>query len=163
MQEREKFNIVKASMAAEGMLFYPVSNEGIVTGASRNAYAAEIAMPVDASVMAMADGVVIATYFDPQSKGYAIIMQHDNGFVSRYSALRTLMVKQSESVPGGKVIALSPLPPAGKSSQIKVEIWHNGIHVKPYEFISSHRRLSAMEKESSSDGSLSSSLSNQNL
>lgn len=148
MQDREKFNIVKASIASEGMLFYPISEDGIVTSASRNAYAVRMVLPANSAVAALADGVVLASYYDPPGKGYSIIMQHDNGFVSRYSSLRSPLVKQSESVAGGKIIALSPLSPAGKASEITVELWHDGIHIKPYEFISRHHRRPNLEPES---------------
>ena len=144
MQEREKFNIsVVASMAAEGMLFYPVSDEGVPALESRDSYASRIILPTSASVMAIADGSVLACYYDQKSKGYALLMQHDNGFVSRYSGLGTPVVGQSDIVSGGQIISLSPKPRNAQPIEITVELWHNGTPVKPYDFIVSGKRRPA--------------------
>ena len=142
MQEREKFNVkVKASMAAEGMLFYPVSNDGVVTMASRSAFAVHVSTPPEEPVMALADGSVLASFYDASSHGYSLILQHDNGFVSRYSALETPFVAQGDNITGGEVIASPPKSRRGKGSEFVVELWHNGMALRPYEYISTHKAL----------------------
>lgn len=136
MQEREKFNIsVVASMAAEGMLFFPASDEGVPALESRESYISRISLPSGASVMAIADGSVLAQYYDYKSRGYSILMQHENGFVSRYSGLGNPLVGQGDIVSGGEVICLAPRPAAGKPIEISVELWHNGSPVKPYDYL----------------------------
>lgn len=140
MQEREKFNVsVRASMAAEDMLLFPVSDEGIVATDSRESYAARVILTERASIMSIADGSVIAAYFDQRTRRYVVMVQHDNGFVSRISGLPSLLVGESDAILGGEILCA---PPAAKSSQpaeVVVELWHNGIPVKPYDFIVGHR------------------------
>lgn len=136
MQEREKFNIsILAPMAAEGMLFYPVADTGVVTQDSRDSYSTKIAIAKGTEIMALADGVALAVYGDPFHGGYSIILQHPNGFVSRYSGLGTPLVGQSDMVAGGGIIALAPNTPASKSQYINVEMWHNGNPLVPYRYV----------------------------
>lgn len=136
MQEREKFNIsVLASIASEGMLLYPVSNDGIISDASKNAFDAEIILPDKSSVMAIADGVVIDAFYDSRKRCNTILMQHDNGFVSRLSGLGTLFISKSDVVNGGEIISDSPAKKAGMPQTVTLSLWHNGTPVKPYGFM----------------------------
>ncbi|MDE6272089.1 MAG: M23 family metallopeptidase [Muribaculaceae bacterium] len=140
MQEREKFNIeVIASMAADGMLMYPVCDEGVASKDSRDSFTVKISVPYNASLMAIADGVVIAAYYEPAIRAYVLLTQHDNGFVSRISGIGTPMVGQGDKVNGGEIISSSPTPKSGKPSVIDISLWHNGTPVKPYEYIIGHR------------------------
>lgn len=149
MQEREKFNIgVIASMAAEGMLMYPVCDEGVATKDSRDSYTVRINVPNNASLMSIADGVVIAAYYEPLIRSYVLLTQHDNGFISRISGAGNLMVGQGDKVNGGEIISAAPAPKAGKPSMVDISLWHNGTPVKPYEYIIGHR----YRIPSSSDG-----------
>ena len=146
MQEREKFNIsVVAPMAAEGMLFYPVSDEGIVTHLSRNARQARVSLPAGASVMSVADGVVIASYAGVTPRSHTLIVQHDNGFVSRYSGLGSPLVGEGEFVLGGQVLCQSPSAPSGRPIEIVVELWHNTVPLIPYDYISSHHSYTSLQ------------------
>lgn len=139
MQEREKFNIsVQASLAAEGMLFYPVSEDGVQSAASRDSYKAVILLPANTSVMAMADGVVIAVFFDKEMGGYSLILQHDNGFTSRYSGLGTPLVGQGDIVEGGEMLSLSRTQSVKRAAEVIIELWHNGVPLKPFNYIN-HR------------------------
>lgn len=136
MQEREKFNIsVLSKMAAEGMLLFPVSDEGVVTTDSRDTYKIRMIIPDHATIMAVADGVVLAEYFDQSFGRNVIIVQHDNGFVSKISGLGSLYVGQSDQVNGGEVISAAPHLRNKSTSEICVELWHNGLPVKPYDYI----------------------------
>ncbi len=142
MQEREKFNIsVLASIASEGMLLYPVSNDGVISEASKNKFDAEIIMPDRSPVMAMADGVVIDAFYDSNRKSNTVLMQHDNGFVSRLSGLGTLLVSKSDIIPGGGIIADSKPRKAQSPSPVTLSLWHNGTPVKPYGFIRGNNYL----------------------
>lgn len=147
MQEREKFNIsVIASMAAEGMLFYPATEEGIIAEDSRDSRQARIILPDGASVMAVADGVVIASYFEAADGGYSIILQHDNGFVSIYSSLGTPLVGESERVAGGQILALPPSPKKGRPSEIFVSLWHDSASLIPSEYITVPHSLTSFQQ-----------------
>lgn len=139
MQEREKFNIsVIAPLAAEGMLFYPVSRDGIMTSESRESVRLLIATPENSSIDALADGSVVAVYGRPGGEGLSIVMQHPNGFVSRYSGLGQTLTAQGDIVNGGQAIALTPLQRQGSPALVGIEIWHNGNPLIPYNYIGTH-------------------------
>lgn len=146
MQEREKFNIsVVAPMAAEGMLFYPVTDEGIVSNASRDSRQAHVILPAGASIMAVADGIVIACFTESGVGRYTLLLQHDNGFVSRYSHLGSPLVEESETILGGQVLSLPPGGKAGQANDVIIELWHNGIPLKPYDYISSPHSYTSLQ------------------
>lgn len=157
MQEREKFNIsVIASVAAEGMLMYPVSDEGTVTNDSRDSYEVRIVLPERASVMAIADGAVIGTYYDSKNRSYVVLTQHDNGFVSRISGLGRLLVGINDPVTGGEIIAEAPAYKSSRPAMAGISLWHNGTPVKPYEYILGNRnRIPAAGENGKSSGKIS--------
>lgn len=131
MQEREKFNIsVLAPLAAESMLFYPVSTEGVPTAATRHARRASVVMARGAAVNAIADGTVLSVVRTPQ--GASVIMQHPKGFISRISGIANILVGEGEKVAGGQSIG------SAGASYLSVELWHNGEALAPFDFISPH-------------------------
>ncbi len=137
MQEREKFNIaIVAPIAAEGMLFYSISEDAVVTAETRDTELAHVILPGHSPVMAMADGVIIDISGSPASGGYNIILQHNNGFVSKYSGLGSLVTGAGDPVTGGQVVGLSANHGAQKPSYIGVRMWHNGNPLIPYKYIS---------------------------
>lgn len=147
MQEREKFNIsVVAPMAAEGMLFYPVTEEGVFAADSRDSRRAGIILPDGASVMAAADGIVIAAYYDPVAASHSLLIQHDNGFVSRYSSLGSLLVGEGETVTGGQALSLPPNPRGGRPAQVWIQLWHDAVPLRPYDYVSSPSVHSTLQK-----------------
>lgn len=154
MQQSEKFNIsVQSTMAAEGMLFYPVSEDGVQTAGSKDAYKAVMILPVNTSVMAMADAVVIASYLSNgrnATDGYTLILQHDNGFVSRYKGLGSPLVGEADFVAGGEILSLARPSKSRTPAPVEIEIWHNGLPLKPFNYINSHRHLNPSALPSSS-------------
>lgn len=137
MQEREKFNIaIVAPIAAEGMLFYSIADDVVVTAETRDTEIAHVLLPGQSPVMAMADGVIIDVSGTPASGGYNIILQHNNGFVSKYSGLGTLVSGAGDLVTGGQIVGLSANHGANKPSYIGVRMWHNGNPLIPYKYIS---------------------------
>lgn len=131
MQEREKFNItVLAPLAAESMLFYPVSTEGIPTAATRHSQRASVVLARGAAVNAIADGTVLSLV--RTAHGTAILIQHPKGFISRISGIANPLVGEGEKIVGGQAIA------SAGTSNVGVELWHNGEPLVPFDFISPH-------------------------
>lgn len=134
MREREKYNIgIVAPLAAEAMMFYPVSDEGIVTNASRHSQVARIVVARGGVIGAIADGSVLDVGFSP-SEGYTMVLQHPKGFVSRYSGLGSPLAGAGDFVNAGQALALSSdatAPPV-----ISLQLWHNGDRLIPYDYIS---------------------------
>lgn len=150
MQNHVAFNISRrASIAAEDMMLYPVSPDGIVAQESLDSYSAHVLLPGNASVLAIADGRVLASYYDVKSKKYVIIAQHDRGFVSKISGLPIPFVGNGDELSGGEAIAV--MTPAGNNPvEISVELWFDGVPVKPYDYIAGRRYLRSPSSKSSS-------------
>lgn len=150
MQQKEKFNIsVQSTLAAEGMLFYPVSDVGIQSADSRDKLKAVIVLPDRSPVMALADGVVIAEIRDLRDNKNSLIIQHENGFISRYSGLGSMLIGEGDLVSGGEILAFSPVAVSSRPTSVTVQIWHSGQALKPFEYINSHRQLPASRTISS--------------
>lgn len=136
MREREKYNVsVLASLASEGMLFYPVCETGTVTPDSRDALKARVILPSSEGIMAVADCSIVAVYGSPLEGDYSVVMLHPNGFMTRYSGLGSMLAGQGDVVVGGQVIALSRPASAHSPSLMEIEMWHNGSPVTPYKYI----------------------------
>lgn len=136
MEERERFNIsVLAPLAADGMMFSPVSDSGIFTSSSRSEEKGIVMLAPDDAVKCDADGSVLAAYYSASDGGNVVIIQHAKGFVTRLSRLGTMMVSSGETVLAGQVLALNPRPDAKGRRFVEVMMWHNGLPLIPYEYI----------------------------
>lgn len=136
MEEQEKFNIsVLAPLAADGITFYAPSDTGIFSSDSKDSETSEILLPSDASVLSIADGTILASFYSRAEKGYVIVIQHPRGFASRYSHLGRPFVVMGEDVEAGQIIADSPSPDRAGKRYIYIRMWHNGLPVIPYNFI----------------------------
>ena len=136
MEERERFNIsVLAPLEADGMMFAPVSDQGVFTSASRASEKGEVLMPQGAPVCAIADGTVLAAYYSPAAHGYVTILLHARGFASSYSRLGSLMVSPGDIVNAGQAISLPPAPTATGKRTVEIMMWHNGMPVIPFSYV----------------------------
>ena len=136
MEQREKYNLsILAPLAAEGMLFNPPSDECVFTAATRKSTAAEIIIPSDSPVGAIADGMVLDTFFSPSDGGNVIIIQHGNGFASRISRLGNMLVSRGDYVQAGQIIAFPQSGHGRDGSRLMIEIWRNSDPLIPFELI----------------------------
>lgn len=136
MEERERFNIsVLAPLAADGMMFSPVSDAGIFTSSSRSEEKGVVILPPDEPVKCDADGSVLAAYYSASEGGHVVIIQHAKGFVTRMARLGSPMVSSGETVLAGQVLAMQPQPDSKGRRYIEVMMWHNGMPLIPYEYI----------------------------
>lgn len=136
MEDRERFNVsVLAPLAAESMLFFPVSGDGIFTEESRTSLEGVVLLPRDENVQCAADGSVIALYYSVPEKGYVIVVQHNRGFVTSYTHVGTPLVEVGDNVNAGQMIALSPSPDSKGNRRFSVRLWHNGLPIVPYEYL----------------------------
>ncbi|MDE5774303.1 MAG: M23 family metallopeptidase [Muribaculaceae bacterium] len=142
MHEREKYNIsVLAPLAANGMKFYPVSREAIIATDVMGAECITIQMPSESMVMSVADGTVLDVHrLNPEGQ-YIMVMQHNNGFTSKYSGLGSVSVGVGEIVNGGQVVGMTRIEGGGFTPTIQIEMWHNGTPLKPYKYITGNITL----------------------
>lgn len=136
MEERERFNIsVLAPLAADGMMFSPLSDSGIFSASSRTEEKGNVILPPDESVKSVADGSILASYYSAAEGGYVVIIQHAKGFVTRIARLGSPMVSAGDAVLAGQMLALGPNPDGKGRRYIEVMIWHNGLPLIPYDYI----------------------------
>ena len=136
MEEREKFNIsVLAPLAADGMMFCPVSDDGIFTMASRTDNRGVFILGSDQAVRSVADGSVLAAYYSTTDNSYTVIVQHARGFITRYDHLGLPLSDAGQSVLGGQMIALPPRPDKSGKRSIEIMMWHNSQPLVPYEYL----------------------------
>ncbi len=136
LRDNEKYALsVIAPLAAEDMMFFPVSEEAVVTSGSSGGGPARLAMAPESTVASIADGTVVAVYYSPSDNGYSVIIQHARGFLSRYARLATPLVGAGDRVPGGQIIALTDRYSGKRNNYITVELWQNGIPLLAADYL----------------------------
>ena len=136
MKDREQYNVsILAPLAADQLRIYPVAAEATVAEQSQNSMKPRILTPKGSPVCAAADGRVIAIQNPAPEGGSAVVIQHDNGFASRYSHLGTPTISPGSHVDGGSVIAHGATGGATGSGFFFMEIWYDGNSVEPARFL----------------------------
>lgn len=86
-------------------------------------------------VRAAAEGVVELSYFS-ESYGYNILINHNNGFKTRYAHLSEVKVSKGEKVEQSQVIALSGSTGFSTGPHLHFEVVKDGKRVNPIEYVS---------------------------
>ena len=86
-------------------------------------------------VRAAAEGVVELAYFS-ESYGYNILINHNNGFKTRYAHLSEVKVSKGEKVEQSQVIALSGSTGFSTGPHLHFEVVKDGKRVNPIESVS---------------------------
>lgn len=86
-------------------------------------------------VRAAAEGVVELAYFS-ESYGYNILINHNNGFKTRYAHLSEVKVSKGEKVEQSQVIALSGSTGCSTGPHLHFEVVKDGKRVNPIEYVS---------------------------
>lgn len=86
-------------------------------------------------VRAVAEGVVELAYFS-ESYGYNILINHNNGFKTRYAHLSEVKVSKGEKVEQSQVIALSGSTGFSTGPHLHFEVVKDGKRVNPIEYVS---------------------------
>ena len=86
-------------------------------------------------VRAAAEGVVELAYFS-ESYGYNILINHNNGFKTRYAHLSKVKVSKGEKVEQSQVIALSGSTGFSTGPHLHFEVVKDGKRVIPIEYVS---------------------------
>ena len=87
-----------------------------------------------AAVQAAADGEVVYSGRDLASHGNLVILRHDNNFLSAYSKVSDIFVKENQIVKAGDLIASVGGDKSG-SNEIHFEIRRNGEPVNPIDYL----------------------------
>lgn len=107
--------------------------ETISRTASHNGH--DWAVNTGTKVRAAAEGVVELAYFS-ESYGYNILINHNNGFKTRYAHLSEVKVSKGEKVEQSQVIALSGSTGFSTGPHLHFEVVKDGKRVNPIEYVS---------------------------
>ena len=137
-EKEEKYNLSLTDVQTSNMPVFFLPVKGIVTSefdAQKKHFGIDIATATNEAVMAVLDGIVIYSGFDP-NVGNIILLQHGNEFLSIYKHNAVVLKKEGDSVNGGEVIALSGNTGVlSTGSHLHFELWHKRKAVDPKEYI----------------------------
>lgn len=136
IRERDKYNIVYSTTAAQSLMFGSVSKGAVISQDTKDQYKARILLPAHTPVSAVAEGKVISVASSPKaSGGYEVIIQHPKGFLSKSSRLTNLTVNPGDKVSSGQIIATGTATEGLKNNQVIFELWHDGDPLIPSRFL----------------------------
>lgn len=138
MEEKEKYNIsIAAPLAAKGMIFTMPAAGAIISADTKQSKIATVIIPKDKGIDAISDGTVVDKYYDSQHRTYTIVIQHEKGFMTRYSHLGSPVVDRGMSVTAGQQIARQAQGGIANPELVYVEVWRHGIALIPSDYIRS--------------------------
>lgn len=146
MKDREKYNVtVLAPIAGEQLHIYPVADGAVISEQSRNSVKVKILTPKGSPACALSDGRVLAVQNISPEGGASIVMQHDNGFATRYSHVGTPAVTPGAHVDGGSVIAHGATGGSLSPGYFFIEMWYDGSPIQPDKYLQGNAKKSAEE------------------
>ena len=137
-EEAERFGLhsEKRKLPIEGMHFFPPVKGVISQGFDKFTHPfVEVSAPVNAIIMAVADGTVMVSSWIYMDK-YSIIIQHENDLVSIIKGAGKASVGTGSRVKAGAPVGAVQAPAGSDNAQIlRVELWYKGEAVNPAEYI----------------------------
>lgn len=133
---RERYNTgILAPLAASNMMFRIPSPMAVADkstiGNEKLRFRTSNGMPVTA----IADATVIDVSRVATEGGGSCVLQHANGFVSRYSHLTGISVRVGQRVSSGEVIALQRPTSATDFSYFIIQLWRQGDPLLPAQYL----------------------------
>ncbi len=111
-----------------GMRLHPTLN------VNRLHEGADFNVPEGTPVRAAAEGKVIAAK-NFEGYGLMVIIQHADGYRSRYAHLSKIMINRGATVNAGEIIGATGHTGQASSSHLHYEIWKNGKSLNPTAFL----------------------------
>ncbi len=92
------------------------------------------AIPLGSEVMASKDGIVEEAQWN-NSYGYYILIDHGNGYETRYAHLSEMLAAVGQTVKQGEVIARSGSTGNSTGPHLHFEVLRDGTQVEPLDFV----------------------------
>lgn len=89
---------------------------------------------IGTEVLAPADGVVDTATRMGKKDGNSIVIDHKNGYITKYNNLGTLKVRKGQKVKQGDVIGTVGLSGMSFAPHLHYEVWHNGAVMDPMNY-----------------------------
>ncbi len=105
-----------------------------VTGKKRFHYGIDISAPMGTEIKAVKGGKVIFSGTRP-GYGNLIIIDHGDGFITKYAHNKVNLVKEGQTVEDAEVIALVGNSGLSTGPHLHFEVLCNGKHIDPEEFL----------------------------
>ncbi len=136
MEQRERYNISRvAPIVAESIILSKPADSYTVSESDISSLRLPVLTAGRSGIYSIADGIVIDTSYSMQEKGYAVVLQHSKGFISRYSGLGQLLTSKGSKVKSGEAIATNVSSTARGGNKFWIEIWQDGIQLPPASII----------------------------
>ncbi len=138
-EEAEKYNLtsIVSQPKAEGLIFYRPTR-GMISSqfdADKRHYGTDIAATPNESVLSVLDGTVVFSSYTAET-GYVIGVQHNQGYMSIYKHLGSLLKREGDKVKGGEAIALvGNTGSLSTGPHLHFELWDKGRAVNPENYI----------------------------
>ena len=91
-------------------------------------------VPEGSSVFATADGVVKETATRNSTSGKTVVIDHGNGYETRYANLSEINVQKGQRVRRGDIIALSGNTGLSLAPHLHYEVRYQGMRVDPVHY-----------------------------
>jgi murein DD-endopeptidase MepM/ murein hydrolase activator NlpD len=139
-----------ASAKSPSLFAWPVSGHVVVGFGAGTATVADqraqmqtaegitIAVPADADIRAAADGIVSFVGAD-KTRGEFLVIRHDNDLKTGYGQLRKILVKASDQVHRGEVIAKGVVASRGAQPQLYFEVRKGTAPIDPMQYLPQHQ------------------------
>ena len=138
-EESEKYNLtaITAKPLAEGLIFYRPTR-GMITSrfdSDNKHFGVDIAASPNESVLSTLDGTVVFSNYTAET-GNVIGIQHNQGYMSVYKHLGSLLKREGDKVKGGEAIALvGNTGTLSTGPHLHFELWDKGRAVDPEKYI----------------------------
>ena len=105
-----------------------------IYGGQRFHYGVDLAGPIGTPIVATRAGVVTSATYD-DSAGYYVVIDHQDGFVTKYLHMTHFIVSPGEYVSAGQKIGEMGSTGASKGSHLHFGVMQNGEYVNPMLYI----------------------------
>jgi hypothetical protein len=135
-EEAERFNLtVLSPVDAEGVAFFtPVAGATVTTPNPDNSTIITLTVARNTPVTSIYEGTVIDCYSSPYNAN-TIIIQHSNGFISKYSGVTSPFVVRGDKVLTGTAIGLANDSSTDPKRSISFELWNKGTALDPIKYV----------------------------
>lgn len=97
-------------------------------------YGMDLLAGTGAEVLAPADGVVERATRRGRKDGNSITINHKNGYVTKYSNLGSILVRQGQKIQQGAVIGRVGMSGMSFAPHLHYEVWYNGEAMDPMNY-----------------------------
>ncbi len=134
--ERYRLNKIKPDPSLQGMINAIAPMYGLISErfTSNEQFGVRVNGAKGAQVLAIAEGTVIASEWNPAT-GYSIIIQHKNNFLSLYRNLSGILISKGNQVESAQAIGYAGSDKNEELSMLEFELWRNGKAVNPELYI----------------------------